>query len=90
MKGKKSINRHSFESIATIADYPNLLEIQTKSYESFLQAKVLPEEREDYGLQAVFNNLFPISDSAGNFELQFVEYNIESQNTMSRNVRSAA
>ncbi len=77
MKGKKSINRHSFESIATIADYPNLLEIQTKSYESFLQAKVLPEEREDYGLQAVFNNLFPISDSAGNFELQFVEYYID-------------
>ena len=77
MKGKKSINRHSFESIATIADYPNLLEIQTKSYESFLQAKVLPEEREDYGLQAVFNNLFPISDSAGNFELQFVEFYID-------------
>ena len=77
MKGKKSINRHSFESIATIADYPNLLAIQTKSYESFLQAKVLPEERDDFGLQAVFNNLFPISDSAGNFELQFVEYYID-------------
>ena len=37
----------------------------------------MPEERADLGLQAVFNSLFPISDSAGNFELQFVEYYID-------------
>ncbi len=77
MKGKKPIDRHFFSKIPPVKDYPNLLEIQTKSYESFLQARVLPEEREDLGLQAVFNSLFPISDSAGNFELQFVEYYID-------------
>jgi len=77
LKGKKPIDRHFFMRIPTVKEYPDLLEIQTKSYESFLQAQVQPEERQDVGLQAVFNNLFPISDSAGNFELQFVEYFID-------------
>ena len=77
MKGKKPFDRKFFMRIPPVMDYPDLLEIQTKSYESFLQAQVQPEEREDEGLQAVFNTLFPISDSAGNFELQFVEYNID-------------
>ncbi|MBD3223691.1 MAG: DNA-directed RNA polymerase subunit beta [Caldithrix sp.] len=77
MKGKKPINRHSFQLISPAKDYPNLLEVQTISFEEFMQTRVLPEEREDKGLQAVFNTVFPISDSAGNFELQFVEYNMD-------------
>lgn len=77
MKGKKPLERKFFMRIPPVQDYPDLLEVQTKSYESFLQAKVQPEDRDDEGLQAVFNTLFPISDSAGNFELQFVEYNID-------------
>ncbi len=77
MKGKKPIDRHSFNRIAQVIDYPNLLEVQLSSYESFLQAKVPPDQRKNQGLQAVFNSLFPISDSAGNYELQFVEYYID-------------
>ncbi len=77
MKGRKPVDRKSFMRIAPVKDYPDLLEVQTKSYESFLQANTLPEERADDGLQAVFNTLFPISDSAGNFELQFIEFNID-------------
>ncbi len=77
MKGRKPIDRHFFMHIPPVKEYPNLLEIQTRSYEAFLQAKVPPEQRKSQGLQAVFNSLFPISDSAGNFELQFVEYYID-------------
>ncbi len=77
MKGKKPIDRHFFMHIPPVMDYPNLLEIQVNSYEAFLQAKVPPEKRENKGLQAVFSGLFPISDSGGNYELQFVEYYID-------------
>jgi len=77
LKGRKPIDRHFFMHIPPVKEYPNLLEIQTRSYEAFLQAKVPPEQRKSQGLQAVFNSLFPISDSAGNFELQFVEYYID-------------
>lgn len=77
MKGKKPIQRHFFMRIPPITEYPDLLEVQTKSFEDFLQANISPEQREDKGLQAVFNSIFPISDSAGNFELQFVEYYLD-------------
>ncbi len=77
MKGTKPIERHFFMRIPPVKEYPNLLEVQTKSFEDFMQAKVQPEQRENKGLQAVFNSIFPITDSAGNFELQFVEYTID-------------
>ncbi len=77
MQGKNTINRYSFQEIPPAKDYPNLLEVQTRSFENFMQARVLPEEREEEGLHGVFNTIFPITDSAGNFELQYVEYNID-------------
>jgi len=77
LKGKKKIERHSFARIPQAIDYPNLLEVQLKSFQDFLQEHVSPEKRESKGLQAVFNSVFPISDSAGNYELQFVEYYLD-------------
>ena len=55
---------------------PNLIEIQRRSYERFLQMNLLPTERQDLGLQAVFKSIFPITDFRENCELQFVEYAI--------------
>jgi DNA-directed RNA polymerase subunit beta len=75
--GKNLIDRYFFMRIPPVKDYPNLLEIQTKSFESFIQAVVPAEKRANIGLQAVFNSVFPISDSGGNLELQFVEYYID-------------
>ncbi|MCD6376934.1 MAG: DNA-directed RNA polymerase subunit beta [Caldisericaceae bacterium] len=77
MKGKKNIKRHSFARIPQVIDYPNLLDVQIKSFEDFLQNTVPPDKRKNQGLQAVFNSVFPISDSAGNYELQFVEYYVD-------------
>ena len=53
--------RVDFSKIKTSIPIPNLIEVQKKSYERFLQMDLLPNEREDIGLQTVFNSVFPIS-----------------------------
>jgi DNA-directed RNA polymerase subunit beta len=68
--------RVDFSKIATAVRIPNLIEIQRESYNRFLQMDFLPEERENTGLQAVFQSVFPISDFRGTATLDFVEYQI--------------
>src|SRR5205823_5396684 len=64
----------SFSQIAEIMDIPNLMEIQKKSYDDFLQKDVLPEERKKAGLQSVFATGFPIYDANENSFLEFASY----------------
>jgi DNA-directed RNA polymerase subunit beta len=68
--------REDFSKIKTSIPIPNLIEVQKKSYERFLQMDLLPNEREDIGLQTVFNSVFPISDFRGVSDLEFVDYSI--------------
>ena len=68
--------RIDFSKIRTTIPIPNLIEIQRKSYERFLQMNRLPAEREDEGLQSVFKSVFPISDFRENSSLEFIEYSI--------------
>src|SRR5438046_1354572 len=68
--------RIDFSKIKTTVPIPNLIEIQKKSYERFLQMNRLPGEREDAGLQSVFKSVFPISDFRENSSLEFIEYSI--------------
>jgi DNA-directed RNA polymerase subunit beta len=68
--------REDFSKIKTSIPIPNLIEVQKKSYERFLQMDLLPNEREDIGLETVFNSVFPISDFRGVSELEFVDYSI--------------
>jgi DNA-directed RNA polymerase subunit beta len=68
--------RIDFSKINTTVPIPNLIEIQKKSYERFLQMNRLPAEREDVGLQSVFKSVFPISDFRENSSLEFIEYSI--------------
>jgi DNA-directed RNA polymerase subunit beta len=68
--------RTDFSRIRTSIPIPNLIEVQKKSYERFLQMDLLPGEREDTGLQSVFNSVFPISDFRGLSQLEFVDYAI--------------
>ena len=70
--------RLSFGKIPEILDLPDLIEIQKSSYEEFLQRNTLPEERKDKGLQAVFNEIFPIFDFSETNQLQFVSYSLGS------------
>ncbi|MCL4401447.1 MAG: DNA-directed RNA polymerase subunit beta [Acidobacteria bacterium] len=68
--------RVDFSKIKTTIPIPNLIEVQKKSYERFLQMDLLPNERDDTGLQSVFTSVFPISDFRGVSELEFVDYSI--------------
>lgn len=68
--------RVGFSKIPSAFQIPNLIEIQRKSYEEFLQMNLLPTERKDTGLQAVFNSVFPITDYRDICTLQFVDFGI--------------
>src|SRR5579859_3055301 len=68
--------RVDFSKIKTSIPIPNLIEVQKRSYERFLQMDLLPKEREDTGLQSVFSSVFPISDFRGLSQLEFVDYSI--------------
>jgi DNA-directed RNA polymerase subunit beta len=68
--------RKNFSKIRSFMDLPNLIDVQRRSYERFLQMNLLPEERDQSGLQAVFTSVFPFADFRGACELQFVKYAI--------------
>ncbi|HLF99812.1 MAG TPA: DNA-directed RNA polymerase subunit beta, partial [Acidimicrobiia bacterium] len=63
--------RKDFGKIPSIVEIPNLIEIQRRSYEQFLQKDVAPDRREETGLQAVFKSVFPIADYNDNALLEF-------------------
>ena len=67
-------DRTSFAKIREIIGIPNLIEIQQRSYEQFLQTRTPPQEREDSGLQGVFSSIFPIADYNDSASLEFVRY----------------
>jgi DNA-directed RNA polymerase subunit beta len=69
-------SRLDFSKIPTSIKIPNLIEVQRKSYERFLQMDKLPSEREDGGLQSVFTSVFPIADFRNTSQLDFVDYSI--------------
>ncbi len=69
--------RKSFSRISRIIEIPNLLEIQKASFERFLQPTIEMEKRENVGLQAVFNSVFPIKDFNDTASLEFVGYTLE-------------
>jgi len=68
--------RLDFSKIQSTIQIPNLIEVQKKSYQRFLQMDQLPSEREDTGLQSVFTSVFPIQDFRGLSQLDFVDYAI--------------
>src|SRR5881296_1700267 len=68
--------RFDFSKIPATIQIPNLIEVQKRSYDRFLQMDRLPSERDDAGLQAVFQSVFPITDFRNVSQLEFVDYAI--------------
>jgi len=68
--------RKNFGRIQKIIDVPNLIDIQMKSYEKFLQKDTPLEKRGNIGLQGAFKSIYPISDFSGKCSLEFVSYKI--------------
>ena len=72
-----SAERKVFGRLQGMAETPpDLIEIQTKSYEDFLQADVAPQKRENKGLQAIFKEIFPVVSQDARYSLDFVGYNL--------------
>jgi DNA-directed RNA polymerase subunit beta len=68
--------RKNFSKIKEVLEISNLIEVQKRSYEKFLQADVDLEKRENVGLQAVFKTVFPIKDFYETASLEFVSYRL--------------
>ncbi len=68
--------RHSFGKFQSAVAVPNLIEIQRQSYSNFLQKDVDPDQRNDVGLQRIFNSVFPIKDFNETASLSFVSYEL--------------
>src|SRR4030043_1811290 len=68
--------RKNFSKIKEVLEISNLIGVQKRSYEQFLQANVDPDKRELVGLQGVFKTVFPIKDFYETASLEFVNYRL--------------
>ncbi len=68
--------RKSFGKIPLVTSLPNLIEVQKRSFDNFLQLKIKPEERNNSGLHAVFKSVFPINDYTERATVDYVSYEI--------------
>jgi DNA-directed RNA polymerase subunit beta len=64
----------SFDKLRTGMAMPNMLDVQLHAFRSLLQTDAVAKEREDVGLERVFNEVFPITDVNEKFSLEFVSY----------------
>ncbi len=69
--------RISFASSKILLEYPDLLEVQLKSFQDFFQLDTTPENRRNEGLYQVFQEIFPIEDTRNNYKLEFIDYFID-------------
>ncbi len=68
--------RRDFSKIQIKVDIPSLIALQKSSYKRFQQRDVLPQDREDIGLQSVFTSVFPLSDYNEMAVIEFINYSI--------------
>lgn len=60
-----------------ILEYPDLLEVQLKSFKDFFQVETTPDNRKNEGLFQVFQEIFPIEDTRNKYKLEFIDYFID-------------
>ena len=66
----------NFKKLKSVMDMPNLLEVQVRAFQTLLQTDAAAQEREDVGLERVFNEIFPITDVNEKFSLEYVSYTL--------------
>ena len=77
MSKQTKTQRISFASSKILLEYPDLLEVQLKSFRDFFQLDTTPENRRNEGLYQVFQEIFPIEDTRNNYKLEFIDYFID-------------
>ena len=73
---KKPPKRVSYKEREEIIDLPNLIEVQLKSYNQFLQTEKFPEDRENVGLEEIFKEIFPIKSYDEKTVLEYICYTL--------------
>ena len=68
--------RKSFGKIPLVTSLPNLVEVQKRSFDSFLQLNTDPEKRDNIGLHSIFKSVFPIHDYTERATVDYVSYNL--------------
>ena len=74
--------RHNFSKIRSLVPIPNLIDIQKRSYDEFLQMNLLHGEREVRGLKSVFESMFPVQNGKNadgtdaTLEIEFLDYTV--------------
>ena len=74
---KKTVNKRINFATSKILEYPDLLEVQLRSFKDFFQLETTPENRKDEGLFQVFQEIFPIEDTRNNYKLEFIDYFVD-------------
>ena len=69
--------RISFATSKILLEYPDLLEVQLKSFRDFFQMDTPPENRRNEGLYQVFQEIFPIEDTRNSYKLEFIDYYLD-------------
>ncbi len=73
----RATERINFGKIKEVVVPPNMIELQTNSYQEFLQADEAPKKRQKHtGLEAVFQEVFPIESYDGKCKLQYDSYEV--------------
>src|ERR1051325_7848688 len=66
----------NFGRFGDAVEVPSLTDVQTKSYDRFLQLEVHPEEREAHGLEGVLREIFPIESYDKTLSLNYLKYEL--------------
>ena len=76
LTGQNRIRRY-YGKIREVLEMPNLIEVQKCSYDLFLNSGDEPKPTDGYGIQGVFQSVFPIRDFNENAILEFVSYELQ-------------
>ncbi|MFO0839456.1 MAG: DNA-directed RNA polymerase subunit beta [Phycisphaerae bacterium] len=66
-----------FSRIGDAVAIPDLIQIQTESYQRFLQIDLEPKKRAAIGLEALLREVFPIESYDGNMRLEYIDYGLD-------------
>ncbi|MBD3427192.1 MAG: DNA-directed RNA polymerase subunit beta [Candidatus Omnitrophica bacterium] len=70
------LKRKSYARLKDVYDIPNLIKIQIDSYDDFLQRYTSKTKRKNFGLEALFREVFPIVSRDGTYSLEYLYYDI--------------
>src|SRR5438046_10353956 len=75
----KPTQERNFGRFGDAVEVPSLTDVQTKSYDRFLQLEVPPEKREAIGLEGVLREIFPIESYDKTLSCDYIKYELGKQ-----------